>query len=939
MQFIKRLVRCVSFLMVCGLFATGVVFSSGAVDINVGVYDGTAVLTGSGPVATNNVFLWKIAVYKAKNPSADKTSDLSNFQFMGTKFLCRPKNTYPKGNTFLYASNPFNYIGKIRIGLADKLIYADAYTNGRDLNAVHSTRMLQSDDLLVWNMSLPLFSMDQNSSAYKGVVESFFRDNAYSIAKSIAGDGIGDENDTWLIVFEPTTHAYLDSSGRVAFTPTQYAVAQNYPSKQGGFNSYLPPKKGALGYAGLVGIHNASCAAYIVDGSYLSLDKNAHWGYHTAWTKTKQSKTFLYAMDNWGEVRDAVIRFGGAGIVFSQGFELPDYTVEASAPSVAWENETIEIGSTVHNSNPARGGSVNVTMTYLDANGQALQSQTKNVTMAGKTTEYVSWQINAGTYSQTGADNARSVRITVTPVGDPNKRLEINGDNNSAGGQLKLMRNFSVSDVCINDSTSPVRIEENTTVTATFTVTNHNPFRAYENIYIGVYLKKSNGAAVSLGGQSVTLAAGAKKHGKMRINVGSVTANCDQVFTVIATVNLQGVSASRGRVWVYEFEQRGGTTHTLEDNRNRRSNKGFTEGNIIVTRKMSMGMQIFAGTYSNRNASVTTDKRTTGMVTCVLENSGNYNMYETNASKDRLYAQISYNGKTQKSPVVCVPAKGTNITWFKVEIPNASNIVFSGKLIWKYQTVYVDAEGETHTREKEEIFDAPSVKSTINTITVHKTPDTVLDKDAAERTNTSASGYSKASGYVVNHTERPRVAQWEQWKMSGSTFVLHRYALAGEVTKAQLPPANMGNEKEYVNVKGQIASGSAFSLDFSYGVKKQSSMGDPIKDSDYTLVQNAIALFPEFGYKRGETASRTLFFSGNNLGAPMYFDLNRSADGEQNGAHTGQRVHFTPLNMPDGTYKVAVEGYDLWTPAGMIYVIATPSLTVHGSIYDYNYMS
>lgn len=878
-------------------------------EIGVGGEGGERVVNNFEPVG------WKVSVYLGKE-GATKHSPV-NSTYFSTPQIAVLYNSKTKNGFSYYSSSA------ITMGVGNKFKIVEDYNKGKGRTETTKASSFTLIDVTS-DSSFPtgLRVENTNLSVYSPKIKKYFAENAYEKIVRRINSEIGID-DMWFVSFEPIFHAWDPDRGRrLFFTPSEYALDQGQ-----GFDSLSEKRV----YPCMVTIKGAGLAMPD-DKTWFGLANNSDEAYFS----TISHEQFR---DNWSKVKDSVIRFGGVGYAFSKGFELPDYTVEAAAPSVAWENETIEIGSTVHNSNPARGGSVNVTMTYLDANGQALQSQTKNVTMAGKTTEYVSWQINAGTYSQTGADNARSVRITVTPVGDPNKRLEINGDNNSAGGQLKLMRNFSVSDVCINDSTSPVRIKENTTVTATFTVTNHNPFRAYENIYIGVYLKKSNGAAVSLGGQSVTLAAGAKKHGKMRINVGSVTANCDQVFTVIATVNLQGVSASRGRVWVYEFEQRGGTTHTLEDNRNRRSNKGFTEGNIIVTRKMSMGMKIFAGTYSNRNASVTTDKRTTGMVTCVLENSGNYNMYETNASKDRLYAQISYNGKTQKSPVVCVPAKGTNITWFKVEIPNASNIVFSGKMIWNYQTVYVDAEGETHTREKEEIFNAESVNSTINTITIHKTPDTVLDKDAAERTNTSASGYSKASGYVLNHTERPRVAQWEQWKMSGSTFVLHRYALAGEVTKAQLTPANMGNEKEYVNIKGQIASGSAFSLDFSYGVKKQSSMGDPIKDSDYTLVQNAIALFPEFGYKRGETASRTLFFSGNNLGAPMYFDLNRSADGEQNGAHTGQRVHFTPLNMPDGTYKVAVEGYDLWTPAGMIYVIATPSLTVHGSIYDYNYMS
>ena len=72
---------------------------------------------------------------------------------------------------------------------------------------------------------------------------------------------------------------------------------------------------------------------------------------------------------------------------------------------------------------------------------------------------------------------------------------------------------------------------------------------------------------------------------------------------------------------------------------------------------------------------------------------------------------------------------------------------------------------------------------------------------------------------------------------------------------------------------------------------------------------------------------------GKTLSARKFqFAANAAADGNQN-------VHFTPVNMPDGQYKVGMLGYDLWTPAGMLYVNSSGSLMINGSVYDDHYVS
>ena len=46
------------------------------------------------------------------------------------------------------------------------------------------------------------------------------------------------------------------------------------------------------------------------------------------------------------------------------------------------------------------------------------------------------------------------------------------------------------------------------------------------------------------------------------------------------------------------------------------------------------------------------------------------------------------------------------------------------------------------------------------------------------------------------------------------------------------------------------------------------------------------------------------------------------------------RTHFSPIWMPDGSYTVNTWLIDCWTPAGMLSMNLTDSLTIRGNLWQ-----
>jgi len=119
------------------------------------------------------------------------------------------------------------------------------------------------------------------------------------------------------------------------------------------------------------------------------------------------------------------------------------------------------------------------------------------------------------------------------------------------------------------------------------------------------------------------------------------------------------------------------------------------------------------------------------------------------------------------------------------------------------------------------------------------------------------------------------------------------------------------------------ASGRA--MKSGYGINQAVTANvSSTQSSAVTPAQNAVSYFPEFRYERfWRLLERTV--SGNSA----RFEFKRNNYSTYKG-----RTHFTPIWMPDGSYTVNTWLIDSWTPAGMLGVSLTDSLTIRGSLWD-----
>ena len=94
--------------------------------------------------------------------------------------------------------------------------------------------------------------------------------------------------------------------------------------------------------------------------------------------------------------------------------------------------------------------------------------------------------------------------------------------------------------------------------------------------------------------------------------------------------------------------------------------------------------------------------------------------------------------------------------------------------------------------------------------------------------------------------------------------------------------------------------------------------------SHYTYGQTAVSYFPEFNYS---IYWRLLEQLSSGKTARFQFAENIYSTYKQ-------RVHFSPVWFPDGSYTVNTHVMDIWTPAGMLCANLTDSVTISGSLYD-----
>jgi hypothetical protein len=125
------------------------------------------------------------------------------------------------------------------------------------------------------------------------------------------------------------------------------------------------------------------------------------------------------------------------------------------------------------------------------------------------------------------------------------------------------------------------------------------------------------------------------------------------------------------------------------------------------------------------------------------------------------------------------------------------------------------------------------------------------------------------------------------------------------------------------DVKDPTASGKI--LKSGYGINQATTARvSTSQSSAVTGAQTAVTYFPEFGY---QSFWRLLEQTRSGYTAEFEFTSNRYSTYKR-------RTHFTPIWMPDGSYTPYTYLEDCWTPAGMLSMNLTDSVTIRGSLWS-----
>ena len=106
-----------------------------------------------------------------------------------------------------------------------------------------------------------------------------------------------------------------------------------------------------------------------------------------------------------------------------------------------------------------------------------------------------------------------------------------------------------------------------------------------------------------------------------------------------------------------------------------------------------------------------------------------------------------------------------------------------------------------------------------------------------------------------------------------------------------------------------------------------------------TNIQNVMMLFPEFNYDLGfnQGAIRAPYpLDGRYFRwlEPMPIGSGRFEFYENAWSTYGNRVHYTPVWYPDGSYTVRADCFDAWTPGGQLAITLSDTIGINGSVFD-----
>ena len=123
--------------------------------------------------------------------------------------------------------------------------------------------------------------------------------------------------------------------------------------------------------------------------------------------------------------------------------------------------------------------------------------------------------------------------------------------------------------------------------------------------------------------------------------------------------------------------------------------------------------------------------------------------------------------------------------------------------------------------------------------------------------------------------------------------------------------------------KAPTASGNTMKSGYGFNERVETHVSTN-QSSAVTPAQNAVTYFPEFQYQNFWRLLERM-----NSGNDMAHEFKENRYSTYN-----RRTHFTPIWYPDGSYTAYTWLIDCWTPAGMLSMNLTDSLTIDGNLWS-----
>jgi len=273
------------------------------------------------------------------------------------------------------------------------------------------------------------------------------------------------------------------------------------------------------------------------------------------------------------------------------------------------------------------------------------------------------------------------------------------------------------------------------------------------------------------------------------------------------------------------------------------------------------------------------------------------------------YARFSINGKTYTHSDIYIPEGDSQLAWVKwrtpaqpgtVTITVTSNCsVSSSKIVAKIVDLNENQPPDPQANDRNDKFTIPSAPNKASTTTrTWGEWDCWWHEDWVWH----------SSGEDEDGTED---GWWEDKGWYEYAWLSYSASLTATL---QTTP----------DEKSPTASGKTMKSGYGLDAYVSAQVRSSAPSSQITGAQNVVAYFPEFNYS---TYWRLLQRLTTGFSSTFEFQKNKYST-------YGQPCHFTPVWFPDEQYKTYAECMDAWTPAGMLQINLTDSLTIRGSVFD-----